>query len=153
MTSRLKILSICILSSLGVAACTTSSPYKTRDQLVSNLSACSERRFEVYFDNDKATLTPAAVQAIQMTADMMLPCQVTKVQVTGLADARGGVSSQNQSLSEQRANSVAQALTAAGLPAPVFEVQAAGAEGATHNGINDPLRRRTEVVIQATIPR
>ena len=74
---------------------------------------------------------------------------MTKIQVLGLADARSGTAAANQSLSERRARSVAEALAAAGLPAPAFEVAAAGAEGAVVNGVNDPLRRRTEVVIEA----
>ena len=96
-----------------------------------------------------ATLTDAARQAIGMTATQLQGCRIKHVKVTGLADARSGTAAANQSLSERRARSVAEALAAAGLPAPAFEVAAAGAEGAVVNGVNDPLRRRTEVVIEA----
>ncbi|MNE15132.1 Outer membrane protein A precursor [compost metagenome] len=84
-----------------------------------------------------------------MTATQLQGCDVTKVQVLGLADARTGTAAVNQSLSERRARSVAEALVSAGLPAPAFEVAAAGAAGAVVNGVNDPLRRRTEVLIEA----
>ena len=132
-----------------LAGCTTPGLYKKRSDLVSNPAACAAKRFEVYFDQDQARLTTAAREAISLTATQLQGCDVTKVQVLGLADARSGTAAANQSLSERRARSVAEALAAAGLPAPAFEVAAAGAEGALVNGVNDPLRRRTEVVIDA----
>lgn len=149
-----RVLNIVTLTATGfvLTACGTQGAYKTREQLVSN-PACSERRFEIYFQNDRADLTPAALTALQLTADQLKPCQISKVQVTGLADARGGVSAANQGLSERRAQAVAEALQTIGLPAPAFEVQAEGAAGARTDGVNDPLRRRTEVVITATTPR
>jgi outer membrane protein OmpA-like peptidoglycan-associated protein len=147
------ILPCLLLGGLVLGACSTSGPYKTRDQLVSNTFNCGERRLEIYFQNDQANLTPLAMTALQLTSDQLKSCQITKVQVTGLSDARGGVNAANQSLSERRATAVADALKSLGLPAPAFEVQASGAAGASSDGINDPLRRRTEVVISSTIPR
>ena len=134
---------------VALAGCATPGLYKKRSDLVSNPAACAAKRFEVYFDQDQARLTTAAREAISLTATQLQGCDVTKVQVLGLADARSGTAAANQSLSERRARSVAEALAAAGLPAPAFEVAAAGAEGALVNGVNDPLRRRTEVVIEA----
>lgn len=145
-------LSVLTVGTLALSACANQGSYKSRDQLVSN-PACSERRFEIYFQNDRADLTPAALTALQLTTEQLKACQITKVQVTGLADARGGVTAANQGLSERRAQAVAEALQAVGLPAPAFEVQAQGASGARTDGINDPLRRRTEVVITASAPR
>ncbi|MET4684094.1 OmpA family protein [Brevundimonas faecalis] len=133
----------------ALAACAPSSPYKERSDLVSNPAACAPKRFEVYFDNDQARLTPAAREAVSLTATQLQGCDVTKVQVLGLADARSGTAAANQTLSERRARAVAEVLAAAGLPAPAFEVEAAGADGARVNGVNDPLRRRTEVLIEA----
>ena len=47
----------------------------------------------------------------------------------------------------------AEALTTAGWPAPAFEVEAVGDEGAvTDAGVREPMRRRTEVLIDA-VPR
>ena len=49
-----------------------------------------------------------------------------------------------------RALAVAEALEAAGWPAPAFELGAVGDAGATTAaGTNEPLRRRTEVVVEA----
>jgi peptidoglycan-associated lipoprotein len=132
-----------------VAGCTTPGVYKKRSDLVSNPAACGAKRFEVYFDQDQARLTAAARQAISLTATQLQGCDVTKVQVLGLSDARSGTAAANQTLSEQRARSVAEALVGVGLPAPAFEVAGGGADGAKVNGVNDPLRRRTEVVIEA----
>ena len=132
-----------------LAGCSTPGVYKKRSDLVSDPAACAAKRFEVYFDQDQARLTTAAREAISLTATQLQGCDVTKVQVLGLADARTGTAASNQSLSERRARSVAEALAGVGLPAPAFEVAAAGAEGAVVNGVNDPLRRRTEVMIEA----
>jgi outer membrane protein OmpA-like peptidoglycan-associated protein len=146
------ILPAAVVSGLTVAllaSCSTPGAYKKRSDLVSNPAACAAKRFEVYFDQDQARLTTAAREAISLTATQLQGCDVTRVQVLGLADARSGSAAANQSLSERRARSVAEALAGVGLPAPAFEVAAVGAEGAVVNGVNDPLRRRTEVVIEA----
>ncbi|MGH6998235.1 MAG: OmpA family protein, partial [Phenylobacterium sp.] len=132
-----------------LAGCATPGLYKKRSDLVSNPAACAAKRFEVYFDQDQARLTMAARQAISLTATQLQGYDVTRIQVLGLADARTGTAAENQTLSEQRARSVAEALAGVGLPAPAFEVAAAGAEGAVVHGVNDPLRRRTEVLIEA----
>jgi outer membrane protein OmpA-like peptidoglycan-associated protein len=71
------------------------------------------------------------------------------VKVTGLASSTGDVAT-NLSLSERRATAVAEALVAAGWPTPAFEVGAVGDAGAvTADGTNEPMRRRTEVVVDA----
>ncbi|MCG2663645.1 MAG: OmpA family protein, partial [Brevundimonas sp.] len=53
-------------------------------------------------------------------------------------------------LCRSRARTGAEARNAAGLPSPVFDVHAAGDAGATTaGGAAEPLRRRTEVVVDA----
>lgn len=136
---------------LTVAGCSTPG-FRNRSDLVVEPSACTEKRFEVYFADSEARLTGPARQAIGLTAAQLQGCEIRKVQVLGLADARGGAQA-NLSLSERRALAVAEALTAAGWPAPVFEVEAAGEAAATANsGVQEPMRRRTEVLIDA-VPR
>jgi outer membrane protein OmpA-like peptidoglycan-associated protein len=132
-----------------LAGCSTPGVYKKRSDLVTNPAACAAKRFEVYFDQDQARLTMAARETISLNATQLQGCDVTKVQVLGLADARSGTAASNQTLSEQRARSVAEALAGAGLPAPAFEVTGGGADGAKTQGVNDPMRRRTEVLIEA----
>lgn len=144
------------LAALAVAAAGLSgcgvTRFMDRSAVVAEPSPCTTKRFEVYFADSEARLTEPARQAIGMTAAQLQGCDIRKVQVLGLSDARGGATA-NQSLSERRAQAVAEALAAAGWPAPVFDVDAGGEEGAvTEAGVREPMRRRTEVVIEA-VPR
>jgi outer membrane protein OmpA-like peptidoglycan-associated protein len=122
--------------------------FMDRAAVVAEPSPCTAKRFEVYFADSEARLTESARQAIGMTAAQLQGCDIRTVQVIGLADARGGAAA-NQALSERRAQAVTEALTAAGWPVPVFEVGAAGDAGTTTDGVNEPMRRRTEVLIDA----
>jgi outer membrane protein OmpA-like peptidoglycan-associated protein len=136
---------------LAVAGCSTPG-FRNRSDLVVEPSACTEKRFEVYFTEGEARLTEPARQAIGMTAAQLQGCEIRKVQVLGLASATGDAAS-NLNLSQRRAVAVAEALTGAGWPAPVFDVEAAGDAGAVANsGVQEPMRRRTEVLIDA-VPR
>lgn len=134
---------------LLLAGCSlNASPFKSRDQLVSNPTTCIPQRFEVYFDEGQARLSNAAREAIGMTAGRLLGCDIRKVQVIGLADATGA-SGVNLTLSQRRAQAVTEALESTGWPAPAFDVTAAGDQGAAAGGVNEPLRRRTEVMVDA----
>ncbi len=136
------------LAAVAVSGCAMTG-FKNRSDLVAEPSACTAKRFEVYFADSEARLTESARQAIGMTAAQLQGCEIRKVQVVGLSDARGGAEA-NQSLSERRAVAVAEALTAAGWPAPVFDVDAVGDAGAVaDSGVREPMRRRTEVLIDA----
>ncbi len=136
---------------VGLSGCGVTR-FMDRSAVVTEPSACTGKRFEVYFADSEARLTEPARQAIGMAAAQLQGCDIRKVQVLGLADARGGATA-NQSLSERRALAVAEALTAAGWPAPAFDVDAVGDEGAmTEAGVREPMRRRTEVLIDA-VPR
>lgn len=137
-----------LAGAVGLSGCGVSA-FMDRSSVVTEPSPCSAKRFEVYFADSEARLTESARQAIGMTAAQLQGCDIRKVQVLGLSDARGGATA-NQDLSERRAMAVAEALTAAGWPAPVFEVDAVGDEGAvTDTGVREPMRRRTEVLIDA----
>lgn len=145
----LRILVVAAVVATGLAGCESTRRFWDRDQLVAEPQVCAPKRFEVYFADSEARLTPAAREAIGMTAAQLQGCDITKVQVIGLADARGGVQA-NLTLSGRRAQAVAEALVGAGWPAPVFDVEAAGDAGATTGGVNEPLRRRTEVLVEAS---
>lgn len=133
----------------GVMALGACAAPMRRDAIVTSGSPCMPVRFDIYFRENEARLTDAAGQAIDAAAGVLRTCEVRSIQVLGLADATGG-SEANLSLSQRRARTVAQALGAAGLPAPAFEVTAAGDAGATTtDGAAEPLRRRTEVVVDA----
>ncbi len=134
---------------LVLGACATGERVLEREAVVATPTTCGPQRFEVYFADGEARLTESARQAVGLTATMLQGCDIQKVQVLGLSDARGGASA-NQSLSERRAMAVAEALAAAGWPTPAFDVSAAGDQGAqTAAGVAEPLRRRTEVLVTA----
>ncbi len=133
---------------VGLSGCGVSR-FMDRRAVVSEPEVCSARRFEVYFADSEAGLTESAREAIGMAAAQLQGCEIRRVQVIGLADARGGASA-NQDLSERRARAVAEAFTAAGWPAPAFDVDAVGDTGAvTGSGAREPMRRRTEVLVEA----
>lgn len=132
-----------------LGGCETARRYLDRSDVVAEPTACTPQRFDIYFAESQARLTEPARQAIGMTAARLADCDIRSVQVTGLASASGGADA-NRDLSERRAVVVAEALTAAGWPAPAFVVAAEGEAGAVAgNGVNEPMRRRTEVVVTA----
>jgi len=111
--------------------------------------ACTDQVFPIYFAEGSDQLTPVAAQVIGDQARLVRGCRIGYVSVLGLTDAGGGAA-QNLDLSKRRASTVARALAAAGLPAPKFEVNGVGENGAVSElGKPVPLRRKTEVVIHA----
>ena len=144
-----KVMSLTAAAGAVVLAGCSSMSVPGRDALVTQPSACAAKRFDIYFAEDQAGLTDAARTAIGLTATQLQGCRINTVRVLGLASATGAADA-NQALSEQRARAVAEALTAAGWPAPAFELAAAGDQGAiTASGVAEPLRRRTEVLVDA----
>ena len=143
-----------ILAAVGAMAttgCALTPGFHGRE-LVAEPSACVPTRFEVYFAEGEARLTHAALQAIGLTATRLQGCDIRRVEVVGLADPSGGPVA-NLDLSERRATAVTEALAAAGWPTPAFEIGAAGESGATTaTGAVEPMRRRTEVLVEATAP-
>lgn len=141
---------IAVTAGLALAGCGMGNGlFRSRDALVAEPQTCVPQRFEIYFADSEARLTEAARQAIGATAAQLRDCDIRHVQVTGLSDARGGGAA-NQSLSERRALAVADALKAAGWPDPVFSVGGVGEAGAvTDAGAREPMRRRTEVLVEA----
>lgn len=132
---------------LAVAGC-AGTPWE-RSDLVAEPSVCTAQRFDVYFRDSEAALTDAARQAIALTATQLQGCDIRKVTVIGLADARGGAAA-NLDLSQRRALAVSDALEAAGWPSPAFTLVGAGDTGSTTPaGASEPMRRRTEVLVDA----
>lgn len=150
MTNGRILIGVALLGGLALAGCeTTGRVFKDRSQIVSTPTTCSPQRFEIYFADSEARLTEPARQAIGLTATQLQGCNIKSVKVLGLSDARGGAAA-NQDLSERRAKTVAEALAAAGWPSPAFDVGAAGDDGAiAAPGVREPLRRRTEVLVDA----
>lgn len=105
--------------------------------------------FTVYFDYDKANLTPQASTLIQEAASRALQNDIETVVVSGNTDTSGS-SAYNQALSERRARVVREALVANGVSADRIRSEAYGESNlakATADGVREPLNRRSEVVI------
>jgi len=103
----------------------------------------------VYFDYDKANLTPEASNLIKEASARALANDVETVVVSGHADRSGG-SAYNQALSERRGAVVRDALIANGISADKIRIESYGEDRPakpTEDGIREPLNRRTEVVI------
>jgi OOP family OmpA-OmpF porin len=111
-------------------------------------SHCSVTRFPIYFAKGSDVLSDQARDAIRAGADLVRTCRVREVDIFGLAEA-DGPASVDLALSKRRAANVAQALAAAGLPEPLFDVEGLGASTAlTAKGRPAMLQRKTLVVIQ-----
>jgi OOP family OmpA-OmpF porin len=109
---------------------------------------CAPARFPIYFAKGSDVLSDQARAAIRAGADLVRTCKVREVDIFGLAEA-DGPASVDLSLSKRRAANVAQALEAAGLPQPLFDVEGLGASTArTATGRPALLQRKTLVVIQ-----
>ena len=135
------------LAAMALAGC--SSMGGGRDALVTTPDACGPKRFDVYFAEAAAGLTQPARQAIDMMAGQLSACRITRVTVIGLASATGTPEA-NLTLSQRRAQTVAAEFARRGWPEPVFQLEAAGDAGAvTPDGTMEPLRRRTQVLIEA----
>ena len=143
------LVSAALAAALGLSACSTAQRLMGRDRLVSPSTACSTQRFDIYFTEAQARLTEPAREAIGLYAARLQDCEIRSVNVLGLASATGD-SAANRDLSERRAVAVTDALSASGWPTPVFSLEAEGDAGAvTPDGVAQPLRRRTEVVVEA----
>ena len=113
--------------------------------LVTSDSPCVDSHFTIYFNEGSTRLTRPADQLLQETSRGLRGCMITRARVIGLADATGTPQA-NLSLSQRRAVAVAEAMKRRGMPAPEFEIDAAGEDGALlPDGREDPVRRRAEV--------
>lgn len=145
--SRVRIFVAAGLAALAVAGCSSMGGER---EVMATPDVCAAKRFDVYFAENEAGLTDAARTAIGLTATQLQGCEIRTVRVLGLADSTGTPEA-NLTLSQRRAMAVVEALAAQGWPVPAFEVTAAGDAGAvTAGGVEEPLRRRAEVLVEAT---
>ncbi len=104
--------------------------------------------FIVFFDWDRDTVTPEGHAIIQQAADAYRAGVPVQLQVTGYTD-RSGSPGYNQRLSERRANNVARALAAMGVPKEQMIVSGRGENDnrvPTADGVREPQNRRVEIV-------
>jgi outer membrane protein OmpA-like peptidoglycan-associated protein len=103
--------------------------------------------FIVFFDWDKDVVTPEGEQIIQQAAAAYKSGAPVQLQVTGYTD-RSGSPAYNQRLSERRANNVAKALVALGVPQNEMSVSGRGENDnrvPTAAGVREPQNRRVEI--------
>ena len=104
--------------------------------------------FIVFFDWDRDTITPEGQQIIVQAADAYKAGAPVQIQVTGYTD-RSGSPGYNQRLSQRRANNVARALAALGVPKAQMVVSGRGENDnrvPTAPGVREPQNRRVEIV-------
>ncbi len=108
------------------------------------------RNFLVFFDFDKSTLTPRALDIVKEAARVAKAGQSAKVTCTGHTDT-AGPASYNLALSLRRANTVKDALIREGVSATAIIVLGKGETQllvATKDGVREPQNRRVEIVVQ-----
>ena len=108
------------------------------------------RNFLVFFDFDKATLTPRALDIVREAASVAKSGQNARVTCTGHTDT-AGPASYNMALSLRRANTVKDALVREGVPATSISVVGKGETSLlvqTKDGVREPQNRRVEIVVQ-----
>ena len=108
------------------------------------------RTYLVFFDWDRADLTPRARQVVSEAAQATTRTQVTRIQVNGFTDT-SGTPKYNQGLSVRRAQSVANELVRDGVPRSAISIQGFGENRLlvpTANGVREPQNRRVEIILQ-----
>jgi OOP family OmpA-OmpF porin len=108
------------------------------------------RSYLVFFDWDKATLTPRAQQIIAEAAANSTKVQYTQIQVNGYTDT-SGTPQYNQGLSIRRAQAVAAELVRDGVPKGSIAIQGFGETHLlvpTGPGVREPQNRRVEIIIR-----
>jgi OOP family OmpA-OmpF porin len=106
-----------------------------------------EHNFTVFFDWDRANITPEGQQIIEAAAATYKQ-QPVPVQVIGHTDTSGSPA-YNQTLSVRRAQNVAAALSQAGVPQNAMTVTGVGQNDLkvpTPPGVREPQNRRTEII-------
>ena len=108
------------------------------------------RTYLVFFDWNKASLTPRATQIIAQAASDSHTAQTTTLDVSGYTDT-SGTPTYNMGLSERRAQAVAGQLVADGVPQSEISIHAYGETHLlvpTGPGVREPQNRRVEIVLQ-----
>ena len=108
------------------------------------------RNFLVFFDFDKSTLTPRALDIVKEAARVAKAGQSAKVTCTGHTDTVGPAR-YNMALSLRRASAVKDALVREGVAAGTIAVVGRGEESLlvpTAEGVREPQNRRVEILVQ-----
>lgn len=121
------------------------APPPVADQAVQN-------EFLVFFDWDRAEITPASDAIIGDAADSAGKVRAIKLEVIGHTDTSGSPS-YNQRLSLRRAEAVRQALIAKGVPANLITIEGRGETQLmvnTGTNVREPSNRRAQMLIRVS---
>lgn len=113
-------------------------------------AAEAARTYLVFFDWDKADLTPRARQVVAEAARATTRTQVTRIEVNGFTDA-SGTAGYNRGLSVRRAQAVANELVRDGVPRAAIGTQGFGETNPlvpTAAGVREPQNRRVEIILR-----
>jgi outer membrane protein OmpA-like peptidoglycan-associated protein len=112
------------LATAGVllAGCGQVSGLETQARILSE-PPCTDFFFPIYFGSRSADVTAAARRVVGNAGRHAQGCAAPSVEVVGLADPQAEAGS---ALSRERARHVAEALRAAGLPEPTFQLNPLG---------------------------
>ncbi|MEO8177036.1 MAG: OmpA family protein [Sphingomicrobium sp.] len=105
--------------------------------------------FVVFFDLDRADLTPDRALILDNATAAFHQAGQTQVMLTGFAD-RAGSAAHNLSLSNRRTQAVRAYLVSRGVPDSAIAVAARGEQGprvGTPDGVREPQNRRVEITI------
>ncbi|QQS15110.1 MAG: OmpA family protein [Rhodospirillales bacterium] len=108
-----------------------------------------KKSYIVFFDFDRALITPTAATTIKQAATDAKAGKSTRLDVTGHADKSGG-DAYNMALSLRRANAVKDQLVREGIPANQIAVVGRGESMPlvqTADGVREPQNRRVEIVL------
>ena len=108
------------------------------------------RTFIVFFDFDRATLTPSALDIVGEAAKAANANSNARIVCTGHT-ASAGAADYNMALSLRRANAVKDALVRNGVPSASITVLGRGEEAllvATKDSVREPQNRRVEILLQ-----
>ena len=105
--------------------------------------------FLVFFDFDKAVLTPAGKEVVAQAAGAFRSSGAARLDVTGYTDLAGSAA-YNLKLSRRRADTVRAYLLELGVPAAAIVESARGKENPripTADGVREPGNRRVEIML------
>jgi OmpA-OmpF porin, OOP family len=108
------------------------------------------RTYLVFFDWDRADLTPRARQIVADAAQASTAVATTRIEVAGHTDTSGSAR-YNEGLSLRRANAVAAELVRLGVDRAAIDIQAFGQSRplvATGDNVREPQNRRVEIVLR-----
>ncbi len=138
-----------LCSLLAIAACSHSEPPPPQAAAPPPPPPPPEHNFTVFFDWNKANITPEGQQIVEAAAaTYKSEPPATPIQVIGHTDTSGSAE-YNQKLSVRRAQVVAGALSQAGIPQSAMTVTGVGQTDLkvpTPDGVREPQNRRTEII-------